>query len=415
MRILHTSDWHLGQQFIGKSREAEHRAFFRWLINQVIELQVDVLLVAGDIFDTATPPSYAKALYHQLIVDLQPSKCHVVLLGGNHDSVAVLNESANLLGCLNTDVVPGYWQEQEKHLLALKNKAGEQKLWLLALPFLRARDLSVLTTAQSNAGQTAQEKQQQLQQQIAQVYQQLFELARARDAKFPIIATGHLTTVGASRSESEREIYIGNLEAFPAQAFPPVDYLALGHIHQAQKVAGSDYLRYCGSPIALSFDEVRQQKQVLLLEFAEDAVHPCSPLVQSIAVPCFQPLLSLTTDLASLPAMLKTACDPLSSEQSLWLELVLTGEDALLTDISLPLQQLLADLPVELLRLRKARPLGANNSLTQAAPDLQTLTPVEVLTARFADEDLSAELSARLTILHDQALEQVQTDSGASL
>ncbi|MDZ7901681.1 MAG: exonuclease subunit SbcD [Rheinheimera sp.] len=253
MRILHTSDWHLGQQFIGKSREAEHRAFFKWLISQIIELQVDVLLVAGDIFDTATPPSYAKALYHQLIVDLQPTRCHVVLLGGNHDSVAVLNESANLLGCLNTDVVPGYWQEQAKHLLPLKNKAGEQKLWLLALPFLRARDLSVLTTAQSSAGQTALEKQQQLQQQIAQVYQQLFALARETNAQFPIVATGHLTTVGASRSESEREIYIGNLDAFPAQAFPPVDYLALGHIHQGQKVAGSDYLRYCGSPIALSF------------------------------------------------------------------------------------------------------------------------------------------------------------------
>lgn len=410
MRILHTSDWHLGQQFIGKSREAEHRAFLQWLITQIIELQVDVLLVAGDIFDTATPPSYAKALYHQLIVDLQPTRCHVVLLGGNHDSVAVLNESANLLGCLNTDVVPGYWQEQAKHLLPLKNKAGEQKLWLLALPFLRARDLSVLTTAQSSAGQTALEKQQQLQQQIAQVYQQLFALARATDPRLPIVATGHLTTVGASRSESEREIYIGNLDAFPAQAFPPVDYLALGHIHQGQKVAGSDYLRYCGSPIALSFDEVRQQKQVLLLEFADDAVHPCSPQVQSIAVPCFQPLLSLTTDLASLPAMLKAACANLSAEQHLWLELVLSGEDALLSDISLPLQQLLADYPVELLRLRKARPLSAHNSLVQAAPDLQTLTPAEVLSARLRDEDLSEAISARLTLLHDQALEQVHAE-----
>ena len=110
--------------------------------------------------------------------------------------------------------------------------------------------------------------------------------------------------------------------------------------------------------------------------------------------------------------MLKTACANISGEQSLWLELVLTGEDALLTDISLPLQQLLADFPVELLRLRKARPVGASNSLTQAAPDLQTLTPAEVLSARFADEDLSEELGVRLVILHDQAVEQVQTDSG---
>ncbi len=415
MRILHTSDWHLGQQFIGKSREAEHRAFFRWLISQIIELQVDVLLVAGDIFDTATPPSYAKALYHQLIVDLQPTRCQVVMLGGNHDSVAVLNESANLLGCLNTQVVPGYWQDQARHLLPLRDRAGEHKLWLLALPFLRARDLSVLTTAQSSAGQSAFDKQQQLQQQIAQVYQQLFTLARESNPQLPIIATGHLTTVGASRSESEREIYIGNLEAFPAQAFPPVDYLALGHIHQAQKVAGSDYLRYCGSPIALSFDEVRQQKQVLLLEFADDAVHPCAPLVQSIDVPCFQPLLSLTTDLASLPTLLQPACAHLSAEQCLWLELVISGEDALLNDLSAPLQQILADYPVELLRLRKARPQGAKNSLAQALPDLQTLTPKDVIQARFADEELSEELRDRLTLLHDQTLEQLHSESGVSL
>ena len=90
LRILHTSDWHLGQFFIGKSREAEHRAFFRWLCETIKTRQIDVLLVAGYIFDTTTPPSYARELYHQLIVDLQPLGVQLVVLGGNHDSVAVL-------------------------------------------------------------------------------------------------------------------------------------------------------------------------------------------------------------------------------------------------------------------------------------------------------------------------------------
>lgn len=408
MRILHTSDWHLGQQFFGKNREAEHQAFFAWLIAQIQRLQIDVLIVAGDLFDTATPPSYAKTLYHQLIVDLQASQCQIVMLGGNHDSIAVLNESAELLKCLHTHVVPGYHTDPQQHLLPLRNKAGEIALWLIALPFLRARDLSAKEKLQSQAGQTAAQKQQQLQQQIGQIYQELYDLALNQTAKAPIIATGHLTTVGASRSESEREIYIGTLEAFPANAFPAVDYLALGHIHQGQKVAGSDFMRYSGSPLALSFDEVRQPKQVLVVEFAEGAVHPATPTVQSLAVPCFQPMLSLTTDLASLPAQLKTACEPLAANQVLWLELNLCGEDALMTDLSLMLQPILEAWPVELLRLRKQRSLTKDAGNPFDAPDLHTLSPQEVIAVRLAEEDLTEALSARLALLHDLALEQLQ-------
>ncbi len=408
MRILHTSDWHLGQQFFGKNREAEHQAFFAWLIAQIQSLQIDVLLVAGDLFDTATPPSYAKTLYHQLIVDLQASRCQIVMLGGNHDSIAVLNESAELLKCLQTHVVPGFHPDLQQHLLPLRNKAGEIAAWLIALPFLRARDLSAKDKLLSQAGQTALEKQQQLQQQIGQIYQELYDLALCQEPKAPIIATGHLTTVGASRSESEREIYIGTLDAFPANTFPPFDYLALGHIHQGQKVAGSECMRYCGSPLALSFDEARQQKQVLLVEFPDGACHPTVPKVQSLAVPCFQPMRSITSDLASLPAQLKTACEPLAAHQVLWLELTLSGEDALLTDISLVLQPILEAWPVELLRLRKERSLTKDAGQANSAADLHTLSPKEVMAIRLAEADLSESLSARLAQLHDLALEQLQ-------
>jgi len=135
MRILHTSDWHLGQHFIGKSRAAEHQAFFHWLKQQVITLDVDVVVVAGDIFDTATPPSYARELYHQLIVDLQPTGVQLVLLGGNHDSVAVLQESASLLKCLHTTVVPAYHTDPNAHLIPLIQKNGDVGAVLAAVPF----------------------------------------------------------------------------------------------------------------------------------------------------------------------------------------------------------------------------------------------------------------------------------------
>src|SRR6185369_305750 len=102
MRLLHTSDWHLGQHFMGKSRQAEHQALVDWLLDQVAAEAVDAVLIAGDIFDTGTPPSYARELYNQLVLRLNRAGVGLLLLGGNHDSAAVLGESRELLACLGT-------------------------------------------------------------------------------------------------------------------------------------------------------------------------------------------------------------------------------------------------------------------------------------------------------------------------
>ena len=102
MRILHTSDWHLGQNFYSKSREAEHQAFLDWLLETAQTHQVDAIIVAGDVFDTGSPPSYARTLYNRFVVNLQQTGCHLVVLAGNHDSVATLNESRDIMAFLNT-------------------------------------------------------------------------------------------------------------------------------------------------------------------------------------------------------------------------------------------------------------------------------------------------------------------------
>lgn len=102
MRILHTSDWHLGQNFYSKSREAEHQAFLDWLLETAQAHLVDAIIVAGDVFDTGSPPSYARTLYNRFVVNLQQTGCHLVVLAGNHDSVATLNESRDIMAFLNT-------------------------------------------------------------------------------------------------------------------------------------------------------------------------------------------------------------------------------------------------------------------------------------------------------------------------
>ncbi|WP_287878418.1 exonuclease subunit SbcD [Aquitalea sp.] len=403
MRILHTSDWHLGQHFMGRSRQAEHQALIDWLLQQVAALDINAVLLAGDIFDTGAPPSYARELYNQLVVRLHEARCQLVLLGGNHDSVATLEESRPLLSYLGCTVIPAVQEDLTRQLLTLRDGKGKPAALLCAVPFVRARDVM-----QSQAGQSAEEKQLGLQQAITRHYQDLYQLAVAQRTALgealPILATGHLTTVGASSSESVREIYVGALDAFPSNAFPPFDYIALGHIHRPQQVGGQSHIRYCGSPLALSFDELGQSKQMLLLETAGSVPLSITPLT----VPCFQPLCSLRGTLAELQRSIPVALAGIADGQLLWLEVIVEGDDYL-SDLQARIQQLLEGQPAELLRLRRARSQQAA-SLAAERSTLDELTAEEVFERRLELEQIDDTQAADLRQRYRQILQVLQED-----
>ncbi len=402
MRILHTSDWHLGQHFMGKTRQAEHQAFCAWLVEQVREQAVDAVLIAGDIFDTGAPPSYAREQYNRFIVELRASGCELVVLGGNHDSVAMLGESKTLLAQLGARVIPGVCEQLDEQLLVLHRRDGTPGAVLCGTPFIRPRDVLL-----SQAGQSAQDKQQSLQQAIQQHYQALYALAEAKRAELggdlPIIATGHLTTVGASASDSVREIYVGSLEAFPTSAFPPAAYIALGHIHRPQKVGGLEHIRYCGSPIPLSFDEAKQQKEVLLVEFDGGGLHQ----ITALPVPRFQPLLSLRGSLKELEAQIKQAAQQGSAEQPVWLE-VLVGTDDYLSDLQQRIAALCEGLPVEVLRIRRERGNAVAGLLGQARETLDELSVEDVFAQRLSSESLDEGEQALLLGLYQQVVSELR-------
>lgn len=402
MRILHTSDWHLGQHFMGKTRQAEHQAFCTWLIEQVRTHQVDAVLIAGDIFDTGAPPSYAREQYNRFIVELRSTGCELVVLGGNHDSPAMLGESKTLLAQLGTRVIPAVCTPLAEQLLVLQRRDGSPGAILCAIPFIRPRDV-----LQSHAGQSAQDKQQSLQQAIQQHYQNLYALAEAKRAELggdlPIIATGHLTTVGASASDSVREIYVGSLEAFPTSAFPPAAYIALGHIHRPQKVGGLEHIRYCGSPIALSFDEAKQQKEVLLVELDSSGLRQISAL----PVPRFQPLLSLRGSLKELETAIQEAAKQGRAEQPVWLE-VLVGTDDYLSDLQLRIAALCEGLPVEVLRIRRERGNAVAGLQGQAKETLDELSVEDVFAQRLSSETLDDAEQVRLLGLYQQVVGELR-------
>lgn len=404
MRILHTSDWHLGQHFMGKTRQAEHQAFCAWLIEQVQAHAVDAVLIAGDIFDTGAPPSYAREQYNRFIVELRATGCALVVLGGNHDSVAMLAESKTLLAQLGTRVIPGVCEQIEEQLLVLQRRDGSPGAILCGIPFIRPRDVLL-----SQAGQSAQDKQQSLQQAIQQHYRGLYALAEAKRAELggdvPIIATGHLTTVGASASDSVREIYVGSLEAFPTSAFPPAAYIALGHIHRPQKVGGLEHIRYCGSPIPLSFDEAKQQKEVLLVDLDGSGLQN----IQALLVPRFQPLLSLRGSLSELELQIKQAAELGSAAQPVWLE-IMVGTDDYLSDLQVRIAALCEGLPVEVLRIRRERGNAAASLQEQAKETLDELSVDDVFAQRLSSESLEDTEQQRLLRLYQQVVSQLRED-----
>ncbi len=409
MRILHTSDWHLGQHFLGKSREAEHQAFLDWLVAQVQAQGVDALIIAGDVFDTGTPPSYARRLYSRFIVSLQNTCCQqLVVVGGNHDSVATLHESKELLACLNTFVVGGVSKDPQEQVLVLNNRHGEPGAVICAIPYVRPRDV-----LESQAGESGESKQLALQQAIANHYQTIYaEAQKLANGALPIIATGHLTTVGGQLSESVREIYIGTLSAFPATAFPDAQYIALGHLHRAQLVAKQEHIRYCGSPIPLSFDEVGGEKQVNIVDFHGASLDK----IETIAVPAFRPLISLKGSLESIEQQLADlASQPWQTSLNPWLEVEITTENYL-HDLQNRVEQLVmakkALANVELLRVRRKRSRSPA-AFADADQSLNELSVNEVFTQRLQQETLSDEQQQRLTSAFQEILEAVHSAQDA--
>jgi exonuclease SbcD len=416
MKIIHTSDWHLGQYFMGKSRQSEHQQFLSWLIDTAKSQEAEAIIVAGDIFDTGSPPSYARELYNQFIVNLQSTGIHLIILGGNHDSVATLGESKELLACLNTHVIPGALADINDQVITLNDSSGKPQLIICAIPFLRPRDIM-----QSVAGQSGTQKQQNLQQAISEHYQSIYLKAQEKQLiiqkesglNLPIVATGHLTTVDAKSSESVREIYIGSLDAFPSSAFPPADYIALGHIHRAQKVGGKAHIRYCGSPIPLSFDELNNDKTVVLVEFDTSGFVEAT----SITVPRFQAMHLIKGDLKTIEEEIKRLAKHYSDnektiKQQAWLDIEVSTQDYL-NDLQQRIQSLVEDMPLEVLLLRRSRVQRLQSIDSQIKQTLQELTPKDVFEKRLSvenwDGDELQDKKQRLCTIFDEVLNSLES------
>ncbi|PID50183.1 MAG: exonuclease SbcCD subunit D [Proteobacteria bacterium] len=298
MRLLHTSDWHLGQMLHHFERRYEHQCFLDWLLQTLEEQRIDALLLAGDIFDNANPSAASQQQFYTFLTQARQRIPHLntVIIAGNHDSPARLEAPKPFMQLFEVSVmgqVPWLDSEQidwDSLIIPLKDKQGQIQAWCLAVPFLRPADLPKL------AGDTSYAKG------VKALYQQLTERAISlRQPGQALIALGHCHVSGGKASEdSERRIVIGGSEALPVNLFADeLAYVALGHLHLAQTLGGQTTRRYCGSPLPLSFAETNYPHQVLIIELTGEQVAS----VETVRVPRFVELLRVPATPAPLEAV----------------------------------------------------------------------------------------------------------------
>lgn len=394
MRILHTADWHLGARLVERDRLPEHAAFLDWLIDTLRTEQIDALLVSGDIFDAANPPQDAVALYFDFLKRLADLKTvKAVITGGNHDSASHLNAPRELL------------RRFEVHVFG---HAGDNVVDLggavvAAVPFLRERDLREATS-----GETMAAVHEQVRAAIRSHYTALLAACRAIANGRPIIAMGHLTVLGATTSDSERDIHIGNLGAVGADLFAGFDYTALGHLHRPQKVAGIDHIHYSGSPIPLSFSEAADAKSVVVLDLQNHSPVPIHLSksdqdrqkngdrridVQTLPIPTTRALVRVTANRATL------ATDLAAIPADAWAE-VTVKLDAPEPDLDRQVRDA-AQGRFEVLKVLADLPLTETRAWQSTGPTLSELQPRDVFRELLKEKQIEGE---ELTAVFDELL-----------
>ncbi|NLV27586.1 MAG: exonuclease subunit SbcD [Methanomicrobiales archaeon] len=384
MRILHTSDWHLGSQICGRKRYEEHEAFLTWLLEVITREHADVLIVAGDIFDSTTPPNRSLEQYYHFLARAAGSCCrHIIITAGNHDSPSLISAPRDLCKYLNITVIGHVPENPEDLVLVIPNENNRPSVIICPIPYLRDRDVRT-----SFAGESSKEKIANM---ISGIKSRYHEIGRCAEDKrkeighhIPIIATGHLFTAGGITRDDDgsRDLFLGNLACVGADAFPPcIDYLALGHLHLPQKVCGNNHMRYSGAPLIMGFGEAGKTKSVFLIETGGGG--PVS--VQDVQVPIFQHYLQISGPfdlIASELSRLKFESDSVFVE-------VLLDDPKIIPDAQERIRSIITGSPVEVFRVKNIRLLNQVMQQKEAGESLDQLSPEEVFIRRMDAEKIT--------------------------
>lgn len=384
IRILHTADWHLGQNFFGYDRLEEHAHFLDWLSEEIKSNDIDVLVIAGDVFDVSNPSAASQRMFYKFIYKVHSNNPHLqlVIVAGNHDSGTRLEAPQALLDELNTRIIGLVPKKDgspdfDSLILPLKNRSGETEALCLAVPFLRQGDYPAVQAAENPYAEG-----------VRYFYRQLIGRALSiKKGNQSLLAVGHLQATGseiAEKDHSERTI-IGGLECINPEVFSDeIAYTALGHIHKAQRVSGKDNIRYAGSPIPMSFAEKNYRHGVVLITLSNGKL-------KQIEKKEYEPMLSLmslpaqsTAKPEELVELLKDLPSGAESVPPVYLEIKVLLKEP---EPMLPqrIQEILSDKQVRLCRINRVyeRSDVESGSSSFVTGGLQELNPFQVADSYF--------------------------------
>lgn len=292
MKLLHTSDWHIGKQLHKIDLAPDIDLFFDWLLATIKTEQIDVLLVSGDVFDQANPSQAALSQYYRFLMQMIGTDCKIILTGGNHDSASVLNAPKDILRFLNIEVIGGAPETVEE--LFFTYTKGQEKVVIAGVPFLRDKDIR-----KSVAGETYSDKIEQIRAGIQTYFSGINTHYKTHYQDHCFIVMGHLYVQGAQVSDSMRDIQIGNQAGVAGTVFgEEPHYVALGHIHKPYAV--SNNVHYSGSPVCLSFSEKEEVKQVNIVSVTGKQVD-----VTIVPIPKFRNLVAFQGTLEAVKSQLQ--------------------------------------------------------------------------------------------------------------
>ena len=368
MRILHTSDWHIGRRLKEHDRSEEFMKFFAWLENIIAAENIDVLLVSGDIFDNTTPSITAQNIYYSFLSHIAKSSCrHTVIISGNHDSPAFLDAPAELLKLSRIHVIGQACPNPEDEVITLRDDSGRPELIVCAVPYLRDRDVRTITEDPTDSGQALTAG---IRDHCAKVFRHAQKLHEEYQA--PVIAMAHMFVKGGRMRPDEgvRSLYVGTAPETGADIFPDfVIYTALGHLHSPQYVSREN-VRYSGSPIAMTFGEAEGQKAVYVLDLEGENLS-----IHDIAVPVFHRLERISGSIEELEAGIKSLG---LEHESIWLEVTYTGSESI-GNLQDRLNE--AAKPFPLLEILSVYDESKDNTNTNASSveGLENIKPLEML------------------------------------
>ncbi len=370
MRLLHTSDWHLGRQFHGASLLQEQAAALDRIVALAAEAEVDAVLIAGDLYDRAIPPAEAVQLFNDTLARLSRGGAAVVAIAGNHDSHVRVSIYDPLLSAFGVTIRGDVRRAAEPVLVTPRR--GGAPVAIYPLPYLEPSVDGPLLAALSEAGEAADSAPRLSHQEVTRRALERIRQDRANRPEQRSVLVAHTFVAGGETSESERELTVGNVDRVSVDTFAGFDYVALGHLHGSQQLDGPR-VAYSGTPLPYSFSEQHQTKSVRIMELDAGG----AAAVEIVPLGVGRPLRTLEGPIEAL------CSDPRHDDaRHAWVRVILTDDD-------LPLQamaRLRQRFPhVAELRHRPAERLRASADQRQKQVR-QAGSPLDLALAFFSDQ-----------------------------